>query len=216
MIMRTLYSVVKWVILVLLAYVFFVEVILRIIHRFYQFPIPGYVARLLDNPIRRSLQPPEKIVAWMGVRPGMTLLEIGPGPGTFTFAAAEAVGEEGRVHAVDIQAMVIRTLKNKINQHGTGTIIPEQASAYELPFAEACFDRIYMITVLGEIPNKHRALAEIGRVLKEDGSLAIGEFLPDPDFPLKRTVIQWCEESGFHLRAEHGNLIHYLLLFSRA
>ena len=73
-----------------------------------------------------------------------------------------------------------------------------------------------MITVLGEIPNKHRALAEIGRVLKEDGSLAIGEFLPDPDFPLKRTVIQWCEESGFHLRAEHGNLIHYLLLFSRA
>ena len=216
MIMRALYSVVKWVILVLLAYIFFVEVILRIVRRFYQFPIPGYAARLLDNPIRRRIQPPERIEAWMGVRPGMTLLEIGPGPGTFTFATAEAAGEGGRVHAVDIQDMVIRTLKIKINQRGTGNIIPEQASAYELPFPDACFDRAYMITVFGEIPNKHRALVEIKRVLKEDGCLAIGEFLLDPDFPLKRTVTHWCEESGFNLRGEHGNLIHYLLLFSRA
>jgi ubiquinone/menaquinone biosynthesis C-methylase UbiE len=189
--------------------------VLRIVRRFYQFPIPGFVARLIDNPIRRRIQPPEKIVKWMGVKQGMSLLEIGPGPGTFTFAAAKQVGEAGRVYAVDIQESIITSLNKKIDRQGITNIIAEQASANELPYPKDYFDRVYMVAVLGEIPDKQRALAEIKRVLKDDGYLAVGEFLPDPDYPRKSTVTAWCQEIGFVLAEMYGNIMHYLLLFSK-
>jgi ubiquinone/menaquinone biosynthesis C-methylase UbiE len=149
----------------------------------------------------------------MGVEEGMQVLEIGPGPGTFTFAAARSVGDRGRVHAVDIQESIIARLNEKVDRQGIANVSARQASAYELPFPDQFFDRIFMITVLGEIPDKQRALSEFKRVMKNDGLLAIGEFLPDPDYPMRKTVIAWCEGSGFHLSEQFGNLLHYLLLF---
>ena len=210
-----LLSFIKWVFLALLAYILFVEVVLRIARRYYQFPIPDYAARLIDNPIRRRIQPPEKIVEWMGVKPGMRLLEVGPGPGTFTFAAASSVGETGRVYAIDIQESIISRLNKKIGQQDVGNITAEEASAYELPYPDGYFERVYMVAVLGEIPDKQRALGEFKRVLKDDGYLAIGEFLPDPDYPRKSTAVRWCGEAGFELVDDFGNIMHYLLLFRK-
>jgi len=214
-VIKTLITIIKWAFLALLAYIFFVEVVLRIVRRFYPFPIPGFIARLIDNPIRRRIQPPEKIVEWLGVEEGMSLLEIGPGPGTFTFEAARQVGEDGCVYAIDIQESILTSLNKKIDQQGVRNIIAEQASAYELPYPEGYFDRVYMVAVLGEIPDKQRALAEFKRILKDDGFLAIGEFLPDPDYPRKSTVTAWCQEAGFVLAETYGNIMHYLLLFTK-
>ena len=214
-IIKVIISVIKRVFLVLLAYILFVEVVLRIVRRFYQFPIPDFVVRLIDNPIRRRIQPPDKIVEWMGAEQGMSLLEVGPGPGTFTFEAARQVGDKGQVYAVDIQESIVTSLSQKIEQQGIPNVSVEQASAYDLPYSDQYFDRIFMIAVLGEIPDKQRALAEFRRVLKDDGFLAIGEFLPDPDYPRRKTVTSWCQDSGFILSGTFGNLLHYLLLFSQ-
>jgi ubiquinone/menaquinone biosynthesis C-methylase UbiE len=73
-----------------------------------------------------------------------------------------------------------------------------------------------MVTVLGEIPDKRKALLEIKRVLKDEGLLAIGEFLPDPDYPRKSTVTGWCHDSGFELNEQFGNWLHYLLTFEKS
>jgi ubiquinone/menaquinone biosynthesis C-methylase UbiE len=215
-IIRTIFSILKWIFLGLVAWLLFVIMVVRIVRRFYQFPMPAFMARFIDNPFRRRIQPPKKYIEWMRVKPGMILLEIGPGSGTFTFEAARKAGQEGRVHVIDIQDAVITLLKKKIEQRGASNIIPEQASAYELPYPDDFFDRVYMITVLGEIPDKQRGLMEIRRVLKVDGILAIGEFLIDPDYPRRSTTKSWCRESGFVLNKEYGNWLHYLLNFSKA
>jgi ubiquinone/menaquinone biosynthesis C-methylase UbiE len=107
-------------------------------------------------------------------------------------------------------------LNDKIVQSGTTNINLEQASAYALPYPDKQFDRIYMVTVLGEIPDKQRALSEFRRVLKDDGCLAIGEIILDPDYPRKKTVTKWCEEMGFEMAEFYGNMLHYLLLFVKA
>lgn len=215
-VIKTLLTILLWVFLGILAWILFVAVVVRIVRRFYQFPIPAFIVPLIDNPFRRRIQPPEKIIAWMGVKQGHTLLEVGPGPGTFTFEAARQVGEAGRVCAIDIQEKVVTALKNKIEQLGFNNIFPEQASAYDLPYPDHHFDRVYMVTVLGEIPDRQRALVEFRRVLKDDGYLAIGEFLPDPDYPRQSTVTKWCREAGFEKAASYGNIMHYLLLFKKA
>ena len=40
-------------------------------------------------------------------------------------------------------------------------------------------------------------------VLEDDGLQAIGEFLPDPDYPRRKTVAAWCQESGFILTEQY-------------
>jgi ubiquinone/menaquinone biosynthesis C-methylase UbiE len=214
-IIRSVFSFIKWLFVILIGYIIFVEVVLRFVRRFYQFPIPSYVARLIDNPIRRRIQPPDRIAEWMGVGDSMQVLEIGPGPGTFTFAVARRVGDRGHVYAVDIQESIISGLSEKIARQGIPNVTARVASAYELPFPDQFFDRVFMIAVLGEIPDKKRALTEFRRVIKDNGILAIGEFLPDPDYPRRKTVVAWCEGSGFYLSEQFGNLLHYLLLFRK-
>ena len=214
-IVRYIFSLIKWLLIALFVYLFFVEVVLRIVRRFYRLPIPAYVARLIDNPVRRRIQPPEMIAEWLGAGEGMSILEIGPGPGTFTFAVARRVGEAGCVYAIDIQDSIVNVLREKVEMRGISNISVRQASAYTLPFSNQYFDRIYMVAVLGEVPDKQRALSEFKRVLKDDGLLAIGEFLPDPDYPRRKTVTTWCQESGFILVKQHGNFLHYLLLFKK-
>jgi len=215
-ILSSVLNVIKWILLFLVAYFIFVMTVVRLIRHFYQFPIPLIFAPLIDNPVRRKIQSPADIAQWMGVKEGMTILEIGPGAGTFTFEVAEHVGDDGRVCAFDIQESIVTALGGKAEKLGVDNVSVRQASAYELPYPDRYFDRAFMVTVLGEIPDKRKVLLEIKRVLKDDGLLAIGEFLPDPDYPRKSTVTGWCQDSGFELNEQYGNWLHYLLTFEKS
>ncbi len=72
-----------------------------------------------------------------------------------------------------------------------------------------------MITVLGEIPDPDRALAELHRVLAPDGVLSIGEAFLDPDYPFSAEAIRRVEAAGFRLAERHGNFWEYALNFRR-
>ena len=215
-ILSSVLNVIKWILLFLVAYFVFVMTVVRLIRHFYQFPIPSIFAPLIDNPVRRKIQSPADIAQWMGVKEGMFILEIGPGSGTFTFEVAEHVGDDGRVCAIDIQEPIVTALGGKAEKLGVDNVSVRQASAYEIPYPDRYFDRVFMVTVLGEIPDKRKSLLEIKRVLKDEGLLAIGEFLPDPDYPKKSTVTGWCEDSGFELNEQFGNWLHYLLTFQKS
>ena len=58
--------------------------LIRIIRHFHPFPIPEFAANIIDNPLRRRLQPPEQTALRHGVRPGMRMLDVGPGNGAYT------------------------------------------------------------------------------------------------------------------------------------
>lgn len=68
--------------------------------------------------------------------------------------------------------------------------------AYHLPLPDAGVDLAFMVTVLAEIPDRQRALAELKRVLKPEGLLSITEALFDPDYPHRSTVTRWCEQGS--------------------
>ena len=57
-----------------------------------------------------------------------------------------------------------------------GVIVPAQADARELPFADGAFDAVYLVTALGEIPDPLAVLRQARRVLKPGGRLVVGEF----------------------------------------
>lgn len=208
-------TILLWIFIILIGWFIFVEVVIRIIRQYIHFPIPAFIALFIDNPIRRRIQPPAKVVDWIGIQEGICVLEIGPGPGTFTIKAAKRVGEKGKVFAIDVQPAVISKLNSRLQKEKIANVITKVASAHELPFQDKTFDRVFMIAVLAEIPDKKKALLQIKRVLKDNGLLAIGEFLPDPDYPRRKTVTHWCENAGFELVRGYGGVLHYVLTFKK-
>lgn len=203
-----------WYLLLALLAVFLVfGIVARIIRRVYHFPTPSLVAGLLDNQIRRKVQSPRKIADRLDLRDGMKVLEVGPGPGTFTIEVGIRVAPRGAVYALDISSKTIRKLLNRIVKTAANNVMPVVASAYDVPLASRSVDRVFMVAVLAEIPDRQRALREFARILRPDGFISISEFISDPDYPLRRTVVQWCNAAGFQEVFKYGSLVEYTLTF---
>ena len=187
--------------------------LLKLVRRFWKFPIPAILTGLIDNPIRRKIQPPKTLADRMQLQPDMFILEVGPGKGTYTFEVAKRV-PDGKVIAIDIQESVVRKLKKKCEELGITNVEPKIMDVYNLNFDNEVFDRVFLISCLPEIPDPVRALKELNRVLKPNGLLCLVEAFPDPDYPLPRTEIKWAKDAGFTLDATHGNWFIYYLIFS--
>lgn len=187
----------------------------RIVRHFYKFPMPEFMADLIDHPLRRKFQPPLGTAVRHGIEPGMTVLEVGPGSGTYTVGAAKRVGDEGKIVTIDIEPKMVERVRRKAQAEGVGNIEARVADVYDLPFDDESFDAIYLIAVIGEIPEPGRAMKEFYRVLSPMGTLAFSELLLDPDYPLIGTLIRTANGVGFRLREKLGNFFHYTLVFEK-
>jgi ubiquinone/menaquinone biosynthesis C-methylase UbiE len=186
--------------------------LVRIIRKVHKFPIPAMFTNLIDNPLRRRLQPPEATARRHGIEPGMAVLDVGPGNGTYTIAAAHTVGKSGSVTAIDIEPKIIERLQQRIQNEGIDNLEARVADAYELPFDDGSFDVITLIAVIGEIPDPIRAMNEFRRVLTPSGKLVFSELLMDPDYSRAATLQKWAEAAKFRLNEYIGNWFYYTLI----
>jgi ubiquinone/menaquinone biosynthesis C-methylase UbiE len=189
--------------------------LVRLIRYFYKFPMPEFLANLIDNPLRRRIQPPSEMPLRHGIEPGMQVLEVGPGNGRYTVETARRVGGSGKVMAIDIEPKMIERVLHRAQAEGVGNLEARVANVYQLPFADGAFDAIYLITVISEIPEPARALREFYRVLSPSGTLAFSELLTDPDYPRAQTLIRWAGAANFRLKHKLGNFFSYTLLFEK-
>ena len=202
-----------WIALVILGLFIFLETIVRLVKHFIHRPSPAFVVARLNNPIRRKFLSPTRVIDCFGIREGMKILEVGPGSGFFTFELAKYVGRSGHVYAVDIEPKMIVLLEKRIKREKIENITAKVASAYEIPLPNYSVDLVFMGGVLGEIPDKQRALREMQRVLKKEGCLAVMECLIDPDYPRRKTMTGWFEDAGCELAGSYGSAFLYALTF---
>ncbi len=189
--------------------------IVRIVRHFNKFPMPQWMANAIDNPFRRRIQPPDETAIRHGIQPGMRVLEVGPGNGTYTLAAARRLGPDGELVTVDIEPRMIERVQRRIEAEGVTNIDARVADAYDLPFEDGSFDLVYMITVINEIPDIPRALAEFHRVLKPIGTLVFSELIMDPDYPRAATLTRKVQAMNFRLKEMIGNFFYYTLIFEK-
>ena len=190
--------------------------IVRIVRHFYKFPMPQFLANIIDNPLRRKIQPPNETSARHGIEPGMTVLEVGPGNGIYTVATARRIGNKGKVITIDIEPKMIERVKHRFQKKGIKNIEALVADVYELPFEASFSDVIYMIAVIGEIPAPEKAMKEFYRVLSPSGTLVFSELLLDPDYPLAKTLIRKANAAGYQLKKKVGNFFYYTLVFKKS
>jgi len=212
---KSLFHKIALIVLILLGGIaFFWLVVVRVLAKLHGGdPCPYALAWLVDNPLRRRYMGP--VLDRVGIQPGERVLELGPGPGAFTVEAARRIEPGGTLVAVDIQPKMVAAVEQKVREAGLTNVETHVASAYELPLEDKSVDRAFLVTVLPEIPDRQRTLAELRRVLKPDGVLSITEEFMDPDYPLARTTIRWAGEAGFQLAERHGNWWVYTLNFRK-
>jgi len=135
---------------------------------------PVGIARSLDNRIRRWLQDPRKILAPY-IEEGMTVLDLGCGPGFFSIAMAAMVGKSGRVIAVDLQDGMLHKLRDKIR----GTEFEERIILHKCEKDKMGVSRkvdfVLAFYMVHEVPDKQLLFDEMTSIIKPDGKVLIVE-----------------------------------------
>jgi SAM-dependent methyltransferase len=198
----------------LVFWLFPLKLISRLAARFgHSSPCPASLSWLVDNPIRRRYM--GLVLNRIGIQTGESVLELGPGPGAFTVAAARRAGPQGRLIALDIQPKMIAQVERRVREEGLANVETHVASAHDLPLGDESVDRAFLITVLPEIPDPTRALAELWRVLQPGGLLSVTEEFYDPDYRFLPETVRLIEGAGFRLEDRFGNLLVYTVNFRK-
>lgn len=106
------------------------------------------------------------------VHPGQTLIDLGAGTGLLAQRAAELVGPQGRVIAIDVSQKSLRELDHR---DSPGPLLRIAADARTVPVGASSADRVVMRSVLIYIEAVEQVLRECARVLRPDGRVAICE-----------------------------------------
>ncbi len=119
-------------------------------------------------------KPAVRALDQLGLRSGQRVLEIGFGTGYCLQQIASRVGSNGAVCGLDISGGMIRQARERLAKNSlSGRAGLCQGDAARLPFDEEIFDAVFISFTLElfDTPEIPQVLAEIGRVLKPDGSL---------------------------------------------
>ncbi len=169
-----------------------VQVVLRVLRRAAPEPMPWRLAPVLTTHWRsRLFGTPERVLDRAGVTPGMRVLEVGPGPGVYTLPLARRVassGEDGSVTCLEIQPQMIEMLRERLRDAGIENVEVIQGDGRQMPLPDESFDMVFLVDVVGEVPDKPALFRECARVLKPGGTLAVTEQISDPDFRAPSTV----------------------------
>jgi ubiquinone/menaquinone biosynthesis C-methylase UbiE len=185
---------------------FVIAAALRIRSLYWPSAYPPWATRYLEGPLRRRFASAEQTLRRSGLEPGMCVLEVGPGGGYLSERAASIVGEAGRLVCLDLQIEMLHKVRARIGAAGAELV---QASGSLLPFRDGSFDLVFLVTVLGEIPEKRAAMEEFARVLRAGGTLAVTEAFPDPDYVRTPVLRRLATAVGLEVGERRGNAAYY-------
>jgi len=161
---------------------------------------PHELAFLLMLPFRKLILSPEQLVARLHLHENSRVLELGPGPGFFSVRVASSL-PRGHLYLADLQIEMLRKARARLARSGVSNASFVQASAGALPFAPGKLDVVFLVAVLGEVPDPAACVASIGQVLRFGGILSITELPGDPDALSESQVAELACARGFE-RAE--------------
>lgn len=135
---------------------------------------PWWLAYTFDNPARRLIHNPEKILGEF-IGTGQTVIDLGCGMGYFSIAMARLVGERGRVISVDIQEKMLETVRRRAERQGLQSRVQlHQSEPHKIGVNEQV-DFALAFWMVHEVPDIEAFLKEILTILKPEASFLLVE-----------------------------------------
>jgi ubiquinone/menaquinone biosynthesis C-methylase UbiE len=151
---------------------------------------------------RDTFAPRKNVLKEVGIKPGFHLLDYGCGPGGYITAAAELVGKSGKIYALDINPLAIKSVKNiasKKKLANVETILSDRKTG--LP--DNSLDVILLYDVFHDLSDPNGVLKELHRVLKPKGILSFS------DHHLKEDeIVSSITENGLFKLSKKGKITY--------
>ena len=184
----------------------------------------AYIASL-DDPQRDAYQKPDEVMKALALRAGEVIADIGAGSGYFALRFARAVGDSGRVYAVDISPDMVRHLNRRLRDAGVRNVVTVLSDPDDPLLPDASVDRFVIVDTWHHVEDQAKYLGLMKRMLKPGGQVVHIDFQkrelpigPPPGMKIAREVlVKQMEGAGFRLSAEHTFLPYqYFLVFALA
>ncbi len=147
-----------------------------------------YLSRLAASDLGRAYK--ALVLEQLAVEQGAFVVDLGCGPGADLAAFADKVGPGGRVLGIDVDTSALDQAGRVAARYAAVSV--EQGDAHRLRLEDRCVDRLHTDRVLQHVADPSAAVAEIARVLRPSGVVALAEpdwdtlviDCPDPAIPL--------------------------------
>jgi len=127
------------------------------------------------------------MLANLGVKPGMTVCDMGCGNGFYSLKMSKMTGPKGRVLAVDIQPEMLKMLKQRAEKANVANIKPILGKLYDPMLPKGKVDLILCVDVYHEFSHPEHMLKSMRESLSDNGVVVLLEYrMEDPKVPIKR------------------------------
>ena len=161
------------------------------------------------------------MLANLGIKPGMTVCDMGCGNGFYTIPMAKMTGAQGRVVGVDVQPEMLGFLRDRIEEQGIENVIPILGSYHNPHLPPNTIDLILLVDVYHEFSHPEQMLAAMRASLKPAGVIVMVEYrAEDKTVPIKplhkmsrEQVNKELNANGFKLVSEFEKLPWQHMMF---
>ena len=145
---------------------------------------------MMESKLRQWLMNPVKILRGAGIEHRQTVLEVGCGTGFFTIPAAELIGDQGCLVAMDALSDYTKRVLKKVQSAGLENVRVVKRDALDTGLDAASIDKVLLFGVIPfPLLPLNRLLPEMHRILKTEGTLAVWLF------PVSGWVPKWILQS---------------------
>ncbi len=124
---------------------------------------------------RDSWQQPERVVESLAIAPGARVADLGAGGGYFTWHLAAAVGESGRVYAIDVDADMTSHIEEESREKGFANVQPILAEFDDPLIPKDGVDLIFLCNTYHHIEGREEYFRNAEKYLRSGGRLAVVE-----------------------------------------
>ncbi len=177
-------------------------------------------ANWLIRDTREQEERPSQVLPQLGLKPGMTVCDMGCGNGFYSIEMAKVIAP-GNVLAVDIQPEMLHLLKLRCDDAKIENVKPLLGTVVDPQLPENSVDLVLMVDVYHEFSHPEQMMAAVRKSLKPGGLVALLEYREeDPLVPIKpehkmskKQILKEYKANGFRLAKEYDELPWQHLMF---
>jgi len=149
----------------------------------------------------------EEVLAEIGIKKSQTVLDFGCGSGLYAIPAAQLVGEEGKVYALDKNEEALKAVLENAKKSGLRNVKTIYSDTLKTGLDDEAVDVVLLYDVVHLIEDRTTLFSEIRRILKSEGVVSIYPMHVKMD-----EIKEQMQESGFSLRDEkyEGNILNFV------